>query len=76
MPAIAIALLWASYTGGLWGYCLIRGYNVTLKQLLSPQWPPQAASGGKLDVGGIARGAINGAHQLNPPSGGGKESVR
>ena len=40
MPAIGIALLWGAYFGGLWGYCLIRGYNVTPKQLLSATWPP------------------------------------
>jgi hypothetical protein len=41
MPAaLAIALVWGGYTAGLYGYCLLRGYNVTLKQLLSSNWPP------------------------------------
>lgn len=40
MPVIGIALVWAAYTAGLWGYCLVRGYNITLPQLLSSKWPP------------------------------------
>jgi len=44
MPAIGIALLWAAYSAGLWGYCLMRGYNVTPKQLLSTTWPPKSVN--------------------------------
>lgn len=36
MPAIGMGLIWAGYTGALWGYCLIRGYDVTLGQLANP----------------------------------------
>lgn len=36
MPAIGMGLAWAGYTGMLWAYCLIRGYNVTLGQLANP----------------------------------------
>lgn len=39
MVAVAFALLWAGYSGGLWGWCLLRGYNVTLGQLVSPVHP-------------------------------------
>ena len=39
MPAIAMGLAWAGYTLGLWGWCLLRGYNVTLGQLASPTHP-------------------------------------
>lgn len=31
-----MGLVWAGYTGMLWAYCLIRGYNVTLGQLANP----------------------------------------
>lgn len=46
MVAIAMGLLWAGYTGSLWGYCLVKGYNITFKDLVSPtawysgSWPP------------------------------------
>jgi hypothetical protein len=36
MPAIGMGLAWAGYTGCLWAYCLIRGYDVTLGQLVNP----------------------------------------
>ena len=31
-----MGLAWAGYTGMLWAYCLIRGYDVTLGQLANP----------------------------------------
>lgn len=40
MIALAVGLLWVAYTAGLYGYCLLRGYDITPKQLLSTSWPP------------------------------------
>jgi hypothetical protein len=46
MPAIGMGLGWLGYSLGLWGWSLLRGYNVTLGQLMSPvhpysgAWPP------------------------------------
>lgn len=46
MPAIGMGLGWLGYALGLWGWSLLRGYNVTLGQLMSPihpyagAWPP------------------------------------
>lgn len=51
MPAIGIALLWTAYYGGLWGYCLIRGYNLTPRQLLSTTWPPAPVTGPAQQLG-------------------------
>lgn len=57
MAGIGIAIIWVGYTFGLYGYCLVRGYNVTVKQLLSTSWPPstvadksQEDQGGPRDV--------------------------
>lgn len=36
MPAIGMGLIWGGWTLSLWGYCLIRGYDVTLGQLVNP----------------------------------------
>ena len=36
MPAIGFGLAWAGYTLGLWGWCLLRGYDVTLGELANP----------------------------------------
>lgn len=49
MTAIAFGLLWAAWTGGLYGWCLIRGYDISLPQLVNPvhtykgPWPPPPA---------------------------------
>jgi hypothetical protein len=46
MPAIAMGLIWGGYTAGLYGYCLVRGYDISFRQLVSPTawysgaWPP------------------------------------
>lgn len=40
MAAIGIGLVFIAYTTGLYGYCLIRGYDITPKQLFSSSWPP------------------------------------
>lgn len=55
MPAIAMGLAWAGYTLGLWGYCLLRGYDVTLRQLASPLHPVTwaRASGSRIPDGQV-----------------------
>lgn len=37
MPAIAFGVIWAGYSVGLWGWCLLRGYDVTFGQLIDPR---------------------------------------
>lgn len=70
MAAIAFGLLWASYTAGLYGYCLIRGYDITPKQLLSFEWPPGSGNKKKGPVeqaaGDAAQSAKDYANQNNP----------
>ena len=46
MPAIGMLIAWSGYSFSLWGYCLIRGYDVKLSDLVNPvhpytgPWPP------------------------------------
>jgi hypothetical protein len=46
MVAVGMLLIWGGYGTGLWGWCLIRDYDLTFGQLLSPAhpysgpWPP------------------------------------
>jgi hypothetical protein len=39
-----IAYLFAGYTLTSWGYCLVKGYDITLREWVSPlhpyAWPP------------------------------------
>jgi hypothetical protein len=53
---------WGGYSVSLWGWCLIRGYDVTLGQLMSPthpygagkgeKWPPKLIGGDVVFPGG------------------------
>jgi hypothetical protein len=62
MAAIGIVALFAAYSAGLYGYCLIRGYNVTPLQLFSfTTWPPT--------LGGVTTGGAAG--QAGSTAGGG-----
>lgn len=44
MVAVGMALIWAGYAVGLWGYCLLNTYDITFTQLFSSAWP-SASSG-------------------------------
>lgn len=44
MVGLVVVLGWVAYTGGLWGYCLIKGYDITWTQMLSSTWPPNTSS--------------------------------
>jgi len=43
MIALAFGLVWVGYSYGLYGYCLVRGYDVKLLELMNPvhvfAWP-------------------------------------
>jgi len=44
MTALSLGLLFAAYAGGLWAYCLIRGYNITPAALFAKTWPAAKAA--------------------------------
>ncbi len=39
MVAIPIGLTFAAYTIGIWGYCLVKSYDVTFPNLFRATWP-------------------------------------
>ena len=39
MVAVGMLLIWGGYSVSLWGWCLLRDYDVTLGQLMSPVHP-------------------------------------
>jgi hypothetical protein len=51
MIIIGMALAWGGYAMVFYGYSLVRGYSITLSQVVSPtgyykgSWPPALASG-------------------------------
>lgn len=62
MIAIGLGLAWGGYAVAFYGYCLIRGYNITFKQIASPvswysgTWPPT----GKVPASQILPGTTSG----------------
>jgi hypothetical protein len=39
MVAIGVGTLWLGYAVGIWGYCLVRGYDVPFTGVFHSQWP-------------------------------------
>ena len=39
MVIIGMVLLWSGYSLGLWGYCLVNGYDVSFGSLFHSDWP-------------------------------------
>lgn len=44
MIVIGVGLVFVGYSVGLWAYCGIRGYNVTLGQVFSTKGPPNVTA--------------------------------
>ena len=67
MTPIGMGLAFIAYAGGVWGYCLLRGYNVTPADLFKNTWP-----GLHLNItpptGGHSLGTINGSTSTTNPS--------
>jgi len=45
--AIGMAVVWAGYYVGLYGYCMVQGYDVTFGSLMGTSWTaaPQSPGG-------------------------------
>lgn len=46
MPAIGFGMLWGGYTLLFWGFCQIKGYDISLAEIVIPKkfsgtWPPK-----------------------------------
>jgi hypothetical protein len=57
--AIGVGIIWAGYTLAVWGYCLIRSYDVSFVDLFKTTWP--AGTTGAAAAAGTAAGAATGA---------------
>jgi hypothetical protein len=38
MVAIGMVLIWGGYAIGIWGYCLVNGYDVAFTSLFGTAW--------------------------------------
>lgn len=69
MIAIGIGLAYGAYTLGIWGYCLIRGYDVPFTSMFGQTWNDNAP----VPAGGSSTGSItvtpSPGHQLGTITG-------
>lgn len=76
MLAVGFLIMWGGYSVSLWGWCLLRGYDVTLGQLMSPthpygsgkgqKWPPPLIKPDVIFPGGRSSGtSLGGTPQLS-----------
>jgi hypothetical protein len=66
VPAIGFGILWSGYTLMFWGFCKVKGYDISLGEIVIPKkytgkWPPKLIDDGSTD------GAYGG--QLGGPNG-------
>lgn len=73
MVWIGFGLVWLGYTGGLYGWSLVRGYNNSLGDLISPvnwKWSTEKAGNTQIFPSGNAAGTVTTAFTLaNAPAG-------
>lgn len=46
--AIGMGLVWIGYAVGMYGYCLVRGYDVPFMQVFKATWTAPGAGEGSL----------------------------
>jgi len=77
MVAVAFLLVWGGWSAGLWGWCLIRDYDVTFGQLVNPvrpyagPWPPARIPDGQTWPSGAAPARTAAAATAAPAAPGG-----
>jgi hypothetical protein len=64
--AIGGGLLYGAYVLGLWGYCLVRGYNVPFTSMFGQTWPG-AQVNQTAPTDGHSLGTINNNTQVTSP---------
>jgi hypothetical protein len=48
--AVAMGIVWAGYSVGIWGYCLVRGYDVPFTAVFKTAWPGGGTAAAKAAV--------------------------
>jgi hypothetical protein len=66
VTGIGMGLLFGAYTLGLWGYCLVRGYNVPFTSMFGQTWPG-AQVNSTAPAAGHSLGTINNSTQVTSP---------
>lgn len=51
MIALGVGTVWVGYYLFMYGYCLVRGYDVSIGQLMGATWPGSGKSNPAADIG-------------------------
>lgn len=70
MIPIGLGMVWAGYTLGIWGYCLVRGYDVTFMQLFKPVWPGTGKQAAPAPAPATGPAPESPRSPVNPPTSG------
>jgi hypothetical protein len=75
-----MGLLWSGYTLIFWGYCQIKGYDISLRDIVQPthykgNWPPKLiVDPADRETAKVAPGQHPGDAPWSYPHGGGQEA--
>lgn len=70
MVAVGMLLIWGGWSVGLWGWALLRDYDVTFGQLVSPThpysgaWPPAKIPATQIWPGGSTTSTVSAAGNI------------
>ena len=77
MIALGMGLVWAGYGFGVWGYALIKGYDLGVADIWSPtryydtsSWPPPKAPADQIIPKGSGRAPAASVVTVSAPAGG------
>lgn len=66
MITIGLGVVFFAYVTGIWGYCLLKSYDVTFTQLFAGNWPGAQAAA-TAPTAGHQLGTITGNAQVTDP---------
>jgi hypothetical protein len=70
MIVIGMGMAWVGYTVGIWGYCLVRGYNVKFTDLVKPVWPGTGKAAAPAPAAPAPAAPLSPRSPVNPPTSG------
>ena len=70
MFALGLGVLYVGYTVGLYGYILIRGYDVSFLEMFAGPWPPTVGASDQFKASALVVGPGVTSPDQTPPNAG------
>jgi len=70
MSGLGIGIIFIAYGFGLWGYCMLKDYDVNIYQLFDQEWPPPKLQKVAKKLGENPSSTTPGGLSLQPLAGG------